>query len=137
MKPLAEALFTEQEVNAQIGVALCLAAAIDAAEDPDPVRLGEVLLPRVEKLVKCKAFKAKSAGVVVIGSVIGAGGVPGGGGLKGLVDCLVSFLSSEDWAARKAAAEALGKLATVERNGLGEFKAKSLKIFESKRYDKV
>ncbi|KAF3543779.1 hypothetical protein DY000_02006048 [Brassica cretica] len=126
MKPLAEALFTEQEVNAQIGVALCLAAAIDAAEDPDPVRLGEVLLPRVEKLVKCKAFKAKSAGVVVIGSVIGAGGVPGGGGLKGLVDCLVSFLSSEDWAARKAAAEALGKLATVERNGLGEFKANFL-----------
>ncbi|XP_009151379.1 TORTIFOLIA1-like protein 3 [Brassica rapa] len=137
MKPLAEALFTEQEVNAQIGAALCLAAAIDAAEDPDPVRLGEVLLPRVEKLVKCKAFKAKSAGVVVIGSVIGAGGVAGGGGLKGLVDCLVSFLSSEDWAARKAAAEALGKLATVERNGLGEFKAKSLKIFETKRYDKV
>ncbi|KAJ0231359.1 TORTIFOLIA1-like protein 3 [Hirschfeldia incana] len=142
-KPLSEALFTEQEVNAQIGAALCLAAAIDAAEDPDPVRLGEALLPRVEKLVRCKAFKAKSAGVVVIGSVIGAGGAAvvrsggGGGGLRGLVDCLVGFLSSEDWAARKAAAEALGKLATVERNGLGEFKAKSLKIFESKRYDKV
>ncbi|KAF8112598.1 hypothetical protein N665_0063s0084 [Sinapis alba] len=138
MKPLADTLFTEQEVNAQIGAALCLAAAIDAAEDPDPVRLGEVLLPKVEKLVKCKAFKAKSAGVVVIGSVIGAGGATvSSGGLKGVVDCLVSFLSSEDWAARKAAAEALGRLATVERNGLGEFKAKSLKIFESKRYDKV
>ncbi|KAG2240017.1 hypothetical protein Bca4012_067668 [Brassica carinata] len=135
VKPLSEALFTEQEVNAQIGAALCLAAAIDAAEDPDPGRLGQMLLPRLEKLVKCKAFKAKSAGVVVIGSVIGAGGVSGG--LKGLVDCLVSFLSSEDWAARKAAAEALGRLATVERNDLGEFKAKALKIFEGKRYDKV
>ncbi|KAJ4897414.1 ARM repeat superfamily protein [Raphanus sativus] len=137
-----EALFSEQEVGAQVGAALCLAAAIDAAEDPDPARLGEALLPRVEKLVRCKAFKAKSAGVVVIGSVIGAGGAAaarssGGGGLRGLVDCLVGFLSSEDWAARKAAAEALGKLATVERNGLGEFKAKSLKIFETKRYDKV
>ncbi|KAF8088032.1 hypothetical protein N665_0557s0032 [Sinapis alba] len=135
LKPLSEALFTEQEVNAQIGAALCLAAAIDSAEDPDPGRLGQTLLPRLEKLVKCKAFKAKSAGVVVIGSVIGAGGVSGG--LKGLVDCLVSFLSSEDWSARKAAAEALGRLATVERNDLGEFKAKALKIFESKRYDKV
>ncbi|KAJ4870388.1 ARM repeat superfamily protein [Raphanus sativus] len=141
-KPLGEALFSEQEVGAQVGAALCLAAAIDAAEDPDPARLGEALLPRVEKLVRCKAFKAKSAGVVVIGSVIGAGGAAaarssGGGGLRGLVDCLVGLLSSEDWAARKAAAEALGKLATVERNGLGEFKAKSLKIFETKRYDKV
>ncbi|KAJ4877425.1 ARM repeat superfamily protein [Raphanus sativus] len=136
LKPLSEALFTEQEANAQIGAGLCLAAAIDAAEDPDPGRLGTTLLPRLEKLVKCNAFKAKSAGVVVIGSVIGAGGVSGGG-LRGLLDCLVSFLSSEDWAARKAAAEALGRLATVERNELGEFKAKCLKIFEGKRYDKV
>jgi len=59
------------------------------------------------------------------------------GGLKGLVDCLLSFLVSEDWAARKAAAEALGRLATMERNELGEFKAKCLKIFESRKYDKV
>ncbi|KAJ4877413.1 ARM repeat superfamily protein [Raphanus sativus] len=125
LAPLSEALFTEREANAQIGAGLCLAAAIDAAEDPDPGRLGTTLLPRLEKLVKCNAFKAKSAGVVVIGSVIGAGGVSGGG-LRGLLDCLVSFLSSEDWAARKAAAEALGRLATVER-----------KIFEGKRYDKV
>uniref|UniRef100_A0A1J3D1K9 Microtubule-associated protein TORTIFOLIA1 n=1 Tax=Noccaea caerulescens TaxID=107243 RepID=A0A1J3D1K9_NOCCA len=141
MKPLADTLFTEQEVNAQIGAALCLAAAIDAASDPDPGRLGQILLPRLEKLVKCKAFKAKSAGVVVIGSVISAGGVSGAavspGGLKGLVDCLLSFLASEDWAARKAAAEALGRLAAMERNDLAEFKAKCLKIFESRKYDKV
>ncbi|EOA13118.1 hypothetical protein CARUB_v10026129mg [Capsella rubella] len=141
MKPLADTLFTEQEVNAQIGAALCLAAAIDSASDPDPVRLGQTLLPRLEKLVKCNAFKAKSAGVVVIGSVIGAGGLSGifmsSGGMKGLVDCLLSFLVSEDWAARKAAAEALGRLATMERNELGEFKAKCLKIFESRKYDKV
>ncbi|KAL1203898.1 TORTIFOLIA1-like protein 3 [Cardamine amara subsp. amara] len=138
MKPLADTLFTEQEVNAQIGAALCLAAAIDAASDPDPVRLGQTLLPRLEKLVKCNAFKAKSAGVVVIGSVIGAGGATlSSGGLKGLVDCLLSFLVSEDWAARKASAEALGRLATMERNELGEFKAKCLKIFESRKYDKV
>ncbi|KAJ0236374.1 HEAT repeat-containing protein [Hirschfeldia incana] len=136
LKPLSEALFTEQEANAQIGAGLCLAAAIDAAEDPDPGRLGAALLPRLEKLVKCNAFKAKSAGVAVIGSVIGAGGVSGGG-VRGLLDCLVGFLGSEDWAARKAAAEALRRLATVERNELGEFKAKCLKIFEGKRYDKV
>ncbi|XP_010547801.1 PREDICTED: microtubule-associated protein TORTIFOLIA1-like [Tarenaya hassleriana] len=141
LKPLSDALFTEQETNAQTGAALCLAAAIDAAPDPDPDRLGRVLLPRLEKLVKCDAFKAKAAGLVVIGSVISSGGIAGSavgfGGLKGLVDCLLSFLGSEDWAGRKAAAEALGRLAAMERDNLAEFKTRCLKIFESRKYDKV
>ncbi|CAL9240580.1 unnamed protein product [Arabidopsis halleri] len=125
MKPLADTLFTEQEVNAQIGAALCLAAAIDSASDPDPVRLGQTLLPRLEKLVKCNAFKAKSAGVVVIGSVIGAGGLSrttvSSGGLKGLVECLLSFLVSEDWAARKAAAEFHGAAVNLHFRSVQRF----------------
>lgn len=88
--------------------------------------------------MKRRGFKAKAAVLVVIGSVIGCGGVSAtGGGLQGLVECLVSFLSNEDWAARKAAAEALGRLAVVERDSLTEFKAGCLKIFESRKYDKV
>ncbi|XP_010550638.1 PREDICTED: microtubule-associated protein TORTIFOLIA1-like isoform X2 [Tarenaya hassleriana] len=138
LKPLSDGLFTEQETNAQIGAALCLAAAIDAAPDPDPGRLGRVLLPRLEKLVKRDAFKAKAAGLVVIGSVIGSGGVAVGSGvLKGLVDCLLSFLGNEDWAARKATSEALARLAAMERDNLAEFKTRCLKTFESRKYDKV
>ncbi|KAL4361016.1 hypothetical protein GQ457_04G017160 [Hibiscus cannabinus] len=138
LKPLSDAVFTEQEPNAQIGSALCLAAAIDGSPDPDPVRLGK-MLKKLEKLVKCDGCKAKAAVLVVIGSVIGSGGASNLGEemMKGLVGCLMGFLTSEDWAARKAAAEALGKLAVVERDSLAEFKTGCIKVFEARRFDKV
>lgn len=138
LKPLSEALFKEQETNAQIGAALCFAAAIDGAPDPDPVRLGR-MVPRLEKLVKLDGFKAKAAVLVVIGSVIGSGGLSdsGPGSMRGLVGCLMGFLSSSDWASRKAAAEALERLGMVERDSLGEYKSDCLKVFEARRFDKV
>ncbi|XP_024027924.1 TORTIFOLIA1-like protein 4, partial [Morus notabilis] len=121
LKPLSDALFTEQDQNSQIGAALCLASAVDAAADPEPARLAK-LMPRLEKLLKCESFKAKPALLTLIGSVIGAGGASGEVMLRNLVPCLVQFLSSEDWAARKAAAEALVKLAVLERDALSDFK---------------
>lgn len=87
--------------------------------------------------MKYDGFKAKPAVLTLIGSVIGSGGASGQGALKSLVPCLVGFLSSEDWAARKAAAEALAKLAVVERDTLSEFKAGSLRTFENRKFDKV
>ncbi|XP_004299598.1 PREDICTED: microtubule-associated protein TORTIFOLIA1 [Fragaria vesca subsp. vesca] len=135
-KPLTEALFTEQDVHSQIGAALCLASAIDAAADPEPARLAK-LLPKFERLLKSDSFKAKPALLTLIGSVIGAGGASGQGALRNLVPCLVNFLSSDDWAARKAAAEGLTKLAVAERDSLSEFKAGSLRTFESRKFDKV
>ncbi|KAG2326930.1 hypothetical protein Bca52824_009658 [Brassica carinata] len=59
VKPLAEALFTEQEVNAQIGAAMCLAAAIDAAEDPVIDFVGDVSRERVNKGGKDKWKKQR------------------------------------------------------------------------------
>ncbi|KAL4633907.1 hypothetical protein ACB092_04G157300 [Castanea dentata] len=136
LKPLSDALFTEPDLPAQIGAALCLASAIDAAPDPDPARLAR-MLPRFEKLLKCESFKAKSALLALIGSVVSTGAASFGGVVKNLVPCLVEFLSSEDWAARKAAAEALLSLAVVQRDSLPEYKANCLKVFETRRYDKV
>ena len=106
------------------------------AADPDPERLAK-LLPRFEKLLKCEAFKAKPALLTLIESVVEAGALSSHGALRNLVPCVVEFLSSSDWAARKAAAEALVKLAVVERDLLSEFKAGCLKAFENRRYDKV
>ncbi|EXB29764.1 hypothetical protein L484_008927 [Morus notabilis] len=54
-----------------------------------------------------------------------------------LTKILSGFLSSEDWAARKAAAEALVKLAVLERDALSDFKAGCLRTFENRRFDKV
>ncbi|KAJ7945930.1 Microtubule-associated protein TORTIFOLIA1 [Quillaja saponaria] len=136
LKPFTETLFTEQDPNSQIGAALCLVAAIDAAEDPEPARLAK-LLPKFEKLLKCESFKAKPALLVLIGSVVEAGGASSDGALRNLVPCVVEFLSSGDWAARKSAAETLMKLAVMERDMLSEFKAGSLKLFENRRFDKV
>ncbi|XAR65424.1 hypothetical protein NMG60_11009553 [Bertholletia excelsa] len=136
VKPLVDALVTEQDQNSQIGAALCLAAAIDASPEPELLYLRK-LLPRLERLLKCDGFKAKPALLTLIGSVIGAGASSSHQTQKNLVPCLVEFISSEEWAARKAASEALIKLAEVERDMLADFKAVCLKTFEAKKFDRV
>ncbi|XP_019464835.1 PREDICTED: microtubule-associated protein TORTIFOLIA1-like isoform X2 [Lupinus angustifolius] len=136
LKPLSEALFTEQDQNSQLGAALCFASAIDGAPAPEPAKLAK-LLPRLEKLLKRDAFKAKPAVITLIGSIVEAGGASNHAILKNLVPCLVESLSSSDWAARKAAAEALVVMANVERGFLSEYKAGCLKVFENRRFDKV
>lgn len=138
-KPFVESLFIEQDTNAQNGAALCLSAIIEGSRNPDPGSLRR-LLPRLEKLAKCESFKAKAALLALIGSVVGVKGVLSGGGknvIRNLVVCLMEFLSSEDWAARKAVAEALMKIAAVEKEALSEYKVSCLKTFEAKRFDKV
>ncbi|KAK4350469.1 hypothetical protein RND71_029782 [Anisodus tanguticus] len=136
MKPFLEALFTEQEMNSQIGAALCLAAAIEASPDPDIACLRKSL-PRFEKLLKSESFKGKAALLTLIGSVIAVGVASSQQIVRNLVPYLVEFVSSDDWASRKASAEALMRLAVVERDALSEFKAPCLKTFEAKRFDKV
>ncbi|KAI3726934.1 hypothetical protein L1987_66741 [Smallanthus sonchifolius] len=136
-KPLLDALVTEQDLNSQIGAALCLAAAVDGARDPEPAYLRR-MLPRIEKLLKCNSFKAKAALLTFLGSVIGVGAASSPVIVKNLVNVLVEFVAkSEDWSARKAAAEALVKLAILETDLLSEFKAPCLKTFEAKKFDKV
>ncbi|KAM7269534.1 hypothetical protein ACFE04_025031 [Oxalis oulophora] len=136
-KPLMEMLFTEQEYNSQIGAAMCLAAAIDAAEEADVDRLSKAL-PKMVKLVKREGFKAKAAVIGVIGSVIGAGGAANGAILEMLVPFLVELLSSEDWMSRKAAAEGLQKLAvTVDKDFGNKYRKTCLSVLETRRFDKV
>ncbi|KAL5539322.1 hypothetical protein UlMin_042269 [Ulmus minor] len=119
LKPLADVLFSKQDVNSQIRAALCLASAVDATPDPEPAKLGK-FLPKFEKLLKCDSFKVKPVLLTLIGSVIEVGGVSGKGSLRNL-----------------ATAEALGKLAVLERDLLPEFKAGCLKTFENQRFDKM
>ncbi|KAJ0536465.1 putative MT-associated protein TORTIFOLIA1/SPIRAL2 [Helianthus annuus] len=137
VKPLVDALVTEQDLNSQIAAALCLAAAVDGAPEPEVFYLRR-MVPKVEKLLKCNAFKAKAALLMFLGSVIGVGGASSPVVVKSLVSVLVEFVvKSEDWSARKAAAEGLEKLAVVEMDLLSEFKCSCLKTFEAKKFDKV
>ena len=75
--------------------------------------------------------------LMLIGSIIEAGAASNRQVLKNLVPCLVEFFGSEDWAARKAASEALVKLAEAEGDLLAELKSDCLKTFEAKKFDKV
>ncbi|XAR64996.1 hypothetical protein NMG60_11008921 [Bertholletia excelsa] len=136
LKPLVDAIFHEQDYNSQIGSALCLAAAIESSPDPEPAQLLK-LLPRLLKLVKNDCFKAKPALLSLIGSIASAGGASNRNVLAAMVPCLVEFLSSEDWAARKAAAEALSRLAVAERGKLSEFRSSCVASLEGRRFDKV
>lgn len=131
-----DAVTLEQDLNSQIGSTLCLAAGIEAAPAPD-VELLRKSLPRLGKLLKSEGFKAKAALLVLVGSVVGVGGASSRGVLDWLVPCVVEFLSVEDWAVRKASAEALGKVAVVERDFAAEYKDSCLNSLESRRFDKV
>lgn len=131
-----DALSLEQDPNSQVGSALCLAAAIEAAPDPDAAQLRKSL-PRLGKLARTEGFKAKSALLVLLGSIVGAGGASSRVVLDWLVPSVAEFLSSEDWTVRKAAAEALGRVALAERAFAPQYRASCLNALESRRFDKV
>ncbi|MBA0682628.1 hypothetical protein Goari_024329, partial [Gossypium aridum] len=134
-KPLIEMLVVEQDVNSQIGAAMCLSAAIEAAPDPETEQLKKVL-PKLGKLVRSESFRAKAAVFGVIGSVASVGGAGSKGVLDWFVPCAVVSLSSEDWGTRKAAAEALGKVAMAEKELAAEYKAACVTALGNKRFDK-
>lgn len=123
-------------MNSQIGAGMCLAAAIEAAPDPETEHLRKAL-PKLGKLLRNESFKAKAAVFGVIGSVASVGAAGNKGVLDWLVPCAVESLSSEDWGTRKAAAEALGKVAMTEKELATEYKAACVTAFGIKRFDKV
>lgn len=136
LKPLMETLTIEQDHNSQIGSALCLASAIEAAPDPEVAQLRKSL-PRLGKLAKSEGFKAKAALLVLIGSIVGAGGASSRSVLDWLVPSVVEFLSCEDWAVRKSAAETLGRVTLAERDLATLYKDTCLNALEGRRFDKV
>ncbi|KAK6922106.1 hypothetical protein RJ641_012613 [Dillenia turbinata] len=136
LKPFSDAILLEQDYNAQIGASLCLSSAIRASPSPQPEQLTK-LLPKLSKLLKSDSFKAKFALLTLIGSVIGVGGASNRNAVANLVQCLIEFLSNDDWTARKASAEAIEKIAITERVLASEFKQKILGSLESRRFDKV
>ncbi|XP_076957527.1 TORTIFOLIA1-like protein 4 [Bidens hawaiensis] len=136
-KPFVDALVTEQDVNSQIGAALCLAAVINGAPEPDTGYLRR-LMPRFEKLLKSGGFKAKAALLAVVVSGVRVGAASSPVVVRSLVKVMTDFVAkSEDWCVRKGAAEVLEKLAVVETGLLSEYKAACLKTFTARKFDKV
>lgn len=136
LKPLIDALFHEQDMNAQIGLSLCLSAAVDAGGKIDVAELRK-LSAKVLKLVRSECFKAKPALLLFLGSIVGSGCGRSKSLITSLISTVVEFFGSEDWATRKAAAEVLEKVAVVERDLAPEFKVPCVSALESRRFDKV
>ncbi|KAG7588232.1 Armadillo-type fold [Arabidopsis suecica] len=136
--PMIETLIHDCDPNAQISAAVCLAAAVDAADEPDVEQLQKAL-PKIGKLLKSDGFKAKAELLGAIGSVIGA--VGGRNSEKAVLDWLLpnvsEFLSSDDWRARKAAAEAMARVALAEEELAPLYKKTCVAILESRKFDKV
>ncbi|CAL9238144.1 unnamed protein product [Arabidopsis halleri] len=136
--PMIETLIHDCDPNAQIGAAVCLAAAVDAADEPDVEQLQKAL-PKIGKLLKSDGFKAKAELLGAIGNVIGA--VGGRNSEKAVLDWLLpnvsEFLSSDDWRARKAAAEAMARVALAEEELAPLYKKTCVAILESRKFDKV
>ncbi|XP_074284599.1 TORTIFOLIA1-like protein 3 [Silene latifolia] len=136
VRAFGDALATEQEVSAQGAAAMCVAAAVESSPVVDAVVILK-LVPKWMKLLRSDGFKAKSAVLVLLRSVIRACKIGNCDLLRDLVNCVVEFLKSEDWASRKASAEVLTEIAVVERELLSEMKSSCLRLFESRKFDKV
>ncbi|KAG8094283.1 hypothetical protein GUJ93_ZPchr0012g20209 [Zizania palustris] len=135
LDPLTDALLHEQDQCAQLAAALAAAAAVEAsAPTADLVVYLRNLLPRLLKLLRSAAFKAKPALISLIGA---ASAASGGGTAATAVPCLRDALTGDDWAARKAAAEALALLALEHGDTLVHHKPSCIAVFEAKRFDKV
>lgn len=135
LAPLVGALLHEQDQCAQLASALAAAAAVEAsAPSTDLAAYLQALLPRLLKLLRSSAFKAKPALISLIGA---ASAASGGGAAATAVPSLRDALTGEDWAARKAAAEALALLALEHGDNLVEQKPSCIAVFEAKRFDKV
>uniref|UniRef100_A0A7N0ULI2 TORTIFOLIA1/SINE1-2 N-terminal domain-containing protein n=1 Tax=Kalanchoe fedtschenkoi TaxID=63787 RepID=A0A7N0ULI2_KALFE len=136
LKSFMDVVSVEQDYNSQIGAAMCLTAAIEAAPDPEPAQLSKAV-PKLLKLAKSECFKAKPALISLMGSILGAGGCSNHGVLDSVVSCALEFLSSEDWAARKSAVEVLERLVVTDREIALEYSKSCVATLESRKFDKV
>uniref|UniRef100_A0A0E0K530 TORTIFOLIA1/SINE1-2 N-terminal domain-containing protein n=2 Tax=Oryza punctata TaxID=4537 RepID=A0A0E0K530_ORYPU len=120
---------------AQTAAALATAAAVEAsAPTADLASYIHKLQPRLLKLLRSNAFKAKPALISLIGVSASAAGAAE---VTASVPCLRDTIASDDWAARKAAAEALAALALEHKDLLVSYKSSCITMFEARRFDKV
>ncbi|KAM0916043.1 hypothetical protein ACQ4PT_010443 [Festuca glaucescens] len=135
LAPLVDALLHEQDQCAQLAAALATAAAVEtSALTADLASYLHRLQPRLLKLLRSNAFKAKPALITLIGA---SAAVAGAAEVTASIPCLRDAIASDDWAARKAAAEALAALALEYKDVLLTHKSSCVAYFEARRFDKV
>ncbi|KAK8956004.1 Microtubule-associated protein TORTIFOLIA1 [Platanthera guangdongensis] len=104
LRPLVDALFHEQDIHSQSVSALSISASLEecnrqgAADELSDFLLR--LVPRLIKLARSPSFKAKHAVLALLGNATMSASGIGDTELRALVNCLLEFLRSQDWAAQ-------------------------------------
>ncbi|ONM42295.1 ARM repeat superfamily protein [Zea mays] len=112
-----------------------MAAAVEAsAVTVDLASYLHRLQPRLLKLLRSNAFKAKPAHITLIGACATMGADVE---VTASISCLRDAIASDDWATRKAAAEALAALALEHTDLLTTYKSSCVTFFKARRFDKV
>ena len=99
LRPLTDALLHEQDQCAQLAAALATAAAVEAsAVTFDLASYLHRLQPRLLKLLRNNAFKAKPALITLIGACAAMGVNTE---VTASITCLHDAIASDGWASRK------------------------------------
>ncbi|KAJ1375234.1 Armadillo-type fold [Sesbania bispinosa] len=144
VKPLFEAM-GEQNKGVQAGAAVCMAKMVecaggvgsgDAASALVPVAAFQKLCPRICKLLNSPNFLAKAAILPVVAGLSQVGAIAPQS-LEHMLPSIHDCLTSNDWATRKAAAEALTSLALHSSSLITEKTAPTIAALEACRIDKI
>ncbi|XP_076887362.1 microtubule-associated protein TORTIFOLIA1-like isoform X2 [Bidens hawaiensis] len=134
VKPLFEAL-NDQSKGVQAGGAMCLARMVEMASDP-PVFAFQKMCGRICKYLNNSNFLAKAALLQVVSSLSQVGAISPQG-LEPLLQSIHDCLTNSDWAARKAAADALTALALHSTNLITGKTGPTITALEDCRFDKI
>ncbi|KAI3810032.1 hypothetical protein L1987_19638 [Smallanthus sonchifolius] len=134
VKPLFEAL-NDQNKGVQAGSAMCMAKMVEMASDP-PISAFQKLCGRTCKYLNNPNFLAKAALLQVISSLSQVGAISPQG-LEPLLQSIHDCLTNSDWAARKAAADALNALALHSTNLITGKTGPTITALEECRFDKI
>ncbi|KAI7727245.1 hypothetical protein M8C21_033373 [Ambrosia artemisiifolia] len=141
VKPLFEAL-NDQNKGVQAGAAMCLAKMVEMAADP-PVSAFQKMCLRICKYLNNPNFLAKAALLQVVSSLSQLSivkmnvGAISPQGLEPLLQSIHDCLTNSDWAARKAAADALISLALHSTNLITGKTGPTISALEDCRFDKI
>ncbi|KAK9057047.1 hypothetical protein SSX86_024413 [Deinandra increscens subsp. villosa] len=134
VKPLFEGL-NDQNKGVQAGSAMCMAKMVEMASDP-PILAFQKMCGRICKYLNNPNFLAKAAVLQVVSSLSQVGAISPQG-LESLLQSIHDCLTNSDWAARKAAADALNALALHSTNLITGKTAPTITALEDCRFDKI
>ncbi|PKA48681.1 Microtubule-associated protein TORTIFOLIA1 [Apostasia shenzhenica] len=135
VKPLLEVM-GEQNKTVQACAAMCLAKVVEGGGVGGGAAAFQRLCPKICKLIGGQSFLAKGALLSVISSLAQVGAVSSQS-MPTVLQSIRECLESNDWSARKAAADTLSILASYPHHVIADVASQTIASLEAFRFDKV